>query len=90
MMKVGIVNFDTQYLAHPTELRDEAKSVQERLEQLGVTVINPFDRPDFDPNWNMKSHAPEEQNRIVERDLKWIRESDAVFAYIPQERVYGR
>lgn len=90
MMKVSIVNFDTQYLAHPAELRDEARTIQERLEQLGVTVVNPFEREGGDPLKSLRHmHSPEDYNHVVERDLKWIRGCDSVFAYVPQERAYG-
>jgi hypothetical protein len=82
--KISLLRFDTQYLAHPAELVDEGKVIQKKLEALGIKVLNPFDRQEDNPlEWWETPHSPEDAERVVERDLAWIRKSDAVFAYAP-------
>lgn len=90
LRRVSILQFDTQYLAHPAVLRDEAKEIQKRLEKLGIKVLNPFARQIDDPiQWWSEEHSPEDCARVVERDLQWIRECDAVFAYVPKLNLCG-
>ena len=53
-------------------------------------MINPFARQEDDPQkWWASPHSPEDAKRVVERDLAWIKESDAVFAYVPEAKVCG-
>ena len=54
------------------------------LEALDIKVINPFERQEDDPvEWWQTPHSPEDAERVVERDLAWIKQSDAIFAYAP-------
>lgn len=88
--QISFVHFETQYLAHPTEERASANEIQKRLEALGITVINPFNRTEDDPQeWRQTPHSPEDAKRVVERDLAWIRQSNAVFAYVPEAKACG-
>ena len=87
---ISFIQFETQYLAHPAEERATGNEIQKRLEGLGVTVINPFNRSEDDPQeWRQTPHSPEDARRVVERDLAWIRQSDAVFAYVPEAKACG-
>lgn len=82
--RISLVRFDTQYLAHPAELIEDGKNIQKKLEALDIKVINPFDRQEDNPlEWWETPHSPEDAERVVERDLTWIRQSDAIFAYAP-------
>jgi len=96
--QISLLRFDTQYLAHPAEFEKEGKQIQKALETLGIKVINPFkeEREEFKKtddwkpeHWWMESHSPEEAKHIVERDLAWIRKSDAIFAFLPEPSGYG-
>jgi len=98
LRKVSLYRFDTQYLAHPAEYEKEGKCVQELLETFGITVINPFAverkelemSDDWKPaDWWLACHPPDEAAHIVERDLELIRESDALFAFIPEPKGFG-
>ena len=82
--KISLLRFDTEYLAHPTDLIDEGKEVQKKLEALGIKVVNPFERQQDSPQeWWQTPHSPEDAKRVVERDLAWIRSCDGLFAYNP-------
>lgn len=98
LRKVGLLRFDTQYLAHPAKFEKEAKHIQKMLELIGVTVINPFQferkelnvQADWKPeDWWKQPHPPDEAAHIVERDLELIRESDALFAFVPEPEGFG-
>jgi len=88
--RISFIHFETQYLAHPVEEQIVGDKIQKRLEKLGINVINPFARSDDDPiEWRWTTHSIEDARRVVERDLGWIRESDAVFAYVPEAKACG-
>jgi len=88
--RISLLRFETQYLAHPAEYIKEAKIVQKELEKIGIKVINPFDREEDNPlEWWQSPHSPEDFKRVVERDLAWIRQSDALFAFVPEPAGYG-
>lgn len=98
LKKVSLLRFDSFYLAHPAVLEKEAKTVQAQLEALGLEVLNPFakEREEFkvSPNWKPMDwwttpHPPDEAMHIVERDLEWIRKSDALFAFVPEPQSFG-
>jgi len=86
---LSVLRFESQYLAHPHEDQAEGKLLQKQLEALGIKVVNPFDRNEDNLDWYERSHSPEDAERVVERDLKWIEETDAVFAYVPKAIVCG-
>jgi len=87
---ISFIRFETQYLAHPAEERVTVNEIQKLLEELGINVINPFNRTEDDPQeWRKIPHSPEDARRVVERDLAWIRQSDAVFAYVPEAKACG-
>lgn len=95
---ISILHFYTQYLAHPAQFEEEGKAFQKKLEKLGLTVINPFEkeRAEFKvdstwkpEDWWTKPHSPQEAEHIVERDLEWIRKSDSLVAFIPEPRGFG-
>ena len=78
------------YLAHPYVRKDYGKVIQTKLEDIGIEVINPFERVEqaiYDRKIKPGSIATglDEQdcNDIVEMDLQKIDESDAVVAYMP-------
>jgi len=88
--QISFLQFETQYLAHPATFIEEGKKLQKQLEKLGIKVINPFQRQEDSPQeWWQTPHSPEDAKRVVERDLAWIRESDAVFAFVPEPLGYG-
>ena len=87
---LSLLRFSSTYLAHPASFIEEAKTLQARLEALGINVINPFERQKDDPHeWWATPHSPQDAKRVVERDLKWIRKSDALFAFIPEPQGFG-
>lgn len=96
--RLSLLRFDTQYLAHPAEFEKEAKVIQKQIEALGINILNPFGKerkiaerdPDWTPmQWWESPHSPQEAQHVVERDLKWIRESDALFAFVPKPKGFG-
>jgi len=98
LQPISIIQFETQYLAHPAEFEKEGKVFQKKLEALGIDVLNPFGEerkkderdPDWTPmKWWQRPHSPQEAETLVERDLKWIRQVDSLVAFVPEPRGFG-
>jgi len=96
--RISILQFDSAYLAHPSLFEEEAKIFQKELENLGMTVINPFveERKEFKhpdswnpDDWWSSPHSPQEAEHIVERDLGWIRNSDTLVSFVPTPHGFG-
>ncbi len=80
----------TVYLAHPYAHREVGTKIQGLLEGAGITVLNPFDRPEqpeIDKLWPELPHSWCEE--IVRGDLRNINSADTVVAILVGDKTIG-
>lgn len=74
------------YLSHHYLKQDQGRSVQRQLEEIGFTVVNPFDRGEQELYESMiksgQDFDDDTCHKIVENDLKLIDDCDAMFAIV--------
>ena len=76
------------YLAHPIHLREKAKSIAAFLKSnLDVRIIDPFDHP-FTEEWS-KNPTDSLAERIVAKDVGYIKHANMVIALYPESRSIG-
>lgn len=98
-MKLALYLLRSLYLAHTLHLLEVGDELQRRLEALGIVVLNPFvgqsevgvpeakdlrESMEAKLEWQKRVKSPEDADRLVERDLRLIRETDGLFAYAPE------
>jgi len=85
-------------LAHPAHFEEEARLFQKELEELGMTILNPFGKErkidERNPEWKpidewSRPQSPQEAEILVERDLMWIEQSDTLVSFVPEPRGFG-
>jgi nucleoside 2-deoxyribosyltransferase len=88
------------YLAHPFDARDEVRTWQGSIDSYEHDFVNPFydlsrgdiaviDAKGYTRQDMEQGVYPLESKLIVERDVKAIKEADAVVAYLPEMKTIG-
>jgi len=82
------------YLAHPFDFRKEARNWELGIEKkLGINILNPFydtgrqDAKDIDAGRAARYEI--DPKKIVEGDLKYIKKSNGLIAFITGDLSYG-
>jgi nucleoside 2-deoxyribosyltransferase len=80
------------YLAHPHAMKEYAKELQQKVEALGFSVLNPFDSTKYhqrlSEGWRIKP-TQKLADQIVEKDLGAIQRADITLVILGDCATYG-
>ena len=80
------------YLAHPHAMKEYAKTLQKKIEDLGFIVLNPFDSTKYhkrlSEEWFVKP-TQKLAEQIVEKDLGAIQKADITLVILGNCITYG-